>query len=136
MKRVEDRDDKGKRKGDNAMPMTTAKKTAFLIMSAAMAGLLTAGCAAKKTGIKMAEKTTASMQTVESDIRQAVVQIDATNASLNTVVSSKGSPDMQKAYDDYVKNVNRMDKAGNALLKHTNQLASRGNDYFEEWQKS
>lgn len=93
------------------------------------------GCA-KKTGIQRSEKTTSSMQAVESDIRETVAQIDTTNASLNHVLASKDSPDVRKAYDAFSDNVSKMNKSGNALLKDTTEMTARGNDYFEEWQKT
>ncbi len=116
--------------------MKTAGRIAALIMVLVLSVALLNGCAMKKTGMQRAEKTTSSMQAVESDINQSVGQINATNASLNGVIAAKDSPDVQKAYDEYAKNVSKMDKTGNALLKHTTQMTARGNDYFEEWQKS
>ncbi|OGW47743.1 MAG: hypothetical protein A2078_05355 [Nitrospirae bacterium GWC2_57_9] len=114
------------------------RMTAPAIMLAALFVAITvvaAGCA-KRTGIQRAEKTTSSMQAVESNIRQTVAQIDATNAALAAVLDAKDSPDVKKTYDAYADNVNKMEKSGSALLKQTNEMTAQGNDYFEEWQKS
>ncbi len=94
------------------------------------------GCSEKTAGVQRAEKATASMQTVESDIRKTVAQIDATNASLLHVINSKDSPNIKEAFDSYSAEVNKMDKSGKVLLAHTDQMTARGNDYFQEWQKS
>ena len=47
--------------------------------------LLLPGCAT--TGSGRAEKTTAKMEVVDSEIRQAVVQIDATGLSLEKLIA-------------------------------------------------
>lgn len=112
------------------------RKALFAVMAIlALSGLIIEGCA-KKTGVQRAEKTTSSAQAVETDINRTIAQIDVTNASLNQVLNSKNSPDIRKVYDSYAGNVAKMEKTGNVLLKHTDQLAVQGNNYFEEWQKT
>jgi hypothetical protein len=83
-----------------------------------------------------AEKTTASIQAVEGDIKTMTSQINSTNASLNQVIQSKGTPGAKTAFDAYSKNVSQMDKAAAAFLRDSDQMTVRGIDYFAEWSKS
>lgn len=99
------------------------------------------GCATmSKNGVKRAEKTTTSMQTVDSDIRQASMQIDNVKTTLDDLIKTGQSPaaqpdDVKVAYTEFSKNADNMEKTGNKLNKHIDEMASRGNDYFEEWGK-
>ena len=114
--------------------------------------LLFGGCAEKKTppvqaseppaqgsislGQTTAEKTIASIATVESDIRAITSQINMTNASLNKVIQMKGTPEGKKAFDEYSRNVLQMDKAAAVFIRDSDQMTARGTDYFREWPKS
>jgi hypothetical protein len=90
------------------------------------------GCAT--SGVKQAAKTTSAMQTVENDIKQAVVQVDATMASLDDLMAP-GQSDRKRAFDKYSDNVARTEHLGKQLLKHADQMAARGEKYFEGWDK-
>ncbi len=91
------------------------------------------GCAT--TGTERATKTTTSMQTVEGDYKQAIVQIDATRAALEELVKPN-QPDIKKAYDVYTENVKKMEYLGKQLDTHTEKMSARGNQYFAEWESS
>jgi hypothetical protein len=92
------------------------------------------------TGIERAEKTTTSMQTVESDLKQASVQIDSTNTALNDLIrtgqSASPPADVKKSYETYSEDVAKMEDIGKTLNKHIDQMNSQGNAYFEEWEKT
>lgn len=90
------------------------------------------GCAT--TGMERAASTSTSMHTVESDIRQASVQVDATGASLNELIKPD-QPKVKNAFGKYSDNVAKMEQMGKRLLKHTDEMSARGKDYFEEWDK-
>lgn len=90
------------------------------------------GCAT--TGSERAARTTISMQTVETDIKQATLQVDATGASLNELINPE-QLDAKKAFNKYSDEVVKMEKVGNLLLKHADEMSARGKDYFEEWEK-
>ena len=94
--------------------------------------LLLPGCAT--TGSGRAEKTTAKMEVVDSEIRQAVVQIDATGISLEKLIKP-GLSDTKGAFETYSKNVVKMEHLGEKLIKHTDEMSVRGKDYFAEWEK-
>jgi len=91
------------------------------------------GCAT--TSMDRATKTTNSMQAVEGDYRKASVQIDATRASLEDLIRP-GQADLKKAYGAYAEDVEKMEKLGKQLTLHTEQMRTRGNDYFAEWESS
>ena len=75
------------------------------------------------------------MQTVEGDYRQASAQIDTNRVSLEDLIKPDQT-DMKKAYDNYAENVDKMEKVGKRLDKHTEKMRSRDNDYFMEWESS
>lgn len=94
---------------------------------------LLVGCAT--TGSDRATKTTHSMQKVEADYKEASDQIDATRASLEELVKPSQT-DTKSAFAVYSKNVTKMEDVGDRLVVHTDQMRSRGNDYFAEWESS
>jgi Protein of unknown function (DUF2959) len=91
------------------------------------------GCAT--TGIDRATKTTNSMQSVESDYRQASVRIDATNASLDNLIKLSNG-DTKKNYNAYAENVDKMEKLGKRLDMHTDKMSTQGNEYLKDWESS
>jgi hypothetical protein len=91
------------------------------------------GCAT--TGIDRATKTTNTMQRVESDYRQASIRIDATNASLEKLITMTAG-DTKKAFSDYSDNVDKMENLGKLLDKHTEKMSTQRNEYFTEWESS
>ncbi len=104
------------------------------------AGCSTVSSVTKKTGIERAEKTTASMQTVETDIRQANLQIDLTKASLESLLkvgqmSNAQAADVKTAFDTFSENADKMKEVGKNLNSHIDEMNSQGNAYFTEWAK-
>lgn len=92
----------------------------------------------KKSGVDLAEKSTTSMQDVETDIREANAQIDPVSASLNNVItvgqSSGVNPaEVKKAFTDYSKNVDEMQKLNDRLSKDLEQMNASVNNYFQQW---
>jgi len=94
--------------------------------------LIMVGCAS--TGLERSAKATSSMQTVDNDIKQALQQVDATNASLENLIKS-GQPNVKKAFESYAKNVAKMENQGQKLVKHTDEMGEKRLDYFSEWEK-
>ncbi len=97
--------------------------------------ILLGSCAmfAKDTGTKRTAVTT-SMQTVENDIRESVLQVDATGASLEDLIKP-GQVDVKLAFEKYSDNVVKMEKLGNQLTKHTDEMSVQRSEYFTEWEK-
>ncbi|MCX5876745.1 MAG: hypothetical protein NT087_10730 [Deltaproteobacteria bacterium] len=71
---------------------------------------------------------------MESEIRQAIVQIDATGLSLEKLIVP-GLSDTKSAFAAYSDNVAKMERVGEKLIKHTDEMSVRGKDYFTEWEK-
>ncbi len=90
------------------------------------------GCAT--TGVERATKTTNTMETVERDYKQVSSQVDATNASLQDLISPSHL-DLKKALDNYTYNVAKMEKIGGRLDKDSADMRAQGQDYFAEWEK-
>jgi hypothetical protein len=91
------------------------------------------GCAT--TGNERAAKTTDSMQEVEGDYLKASEQIDVTRVSLENLIKPQQS-DLRKSYDAYAENVQKMEKLGKQLDRHSEMMRARGNEYFTEWESS
>ena len=102
----------------------------FASMLAAGSGLT--GCAT--TGAERAAKATNSMQTVENEYRQVNAQVDATNASLQDLISPNQT-DMKKALEGYKTNVAKMEKLGKQVDKQSAEMNAQGQNYFAEWEK-
>jgi hypothetical protein len=110
----------------------TKQSVAFLFTMLILAVISIAGCAS--TGIERSEKATTTMQTMDGDIKLAVVQLDATGASLNELTRS-GQPDVKKTFDLFTDNVSKMESLEKQFAKHADEMKARGKEYFEEWQK-
>lgn len=108
------------------------QSVALFIGMLAAAVISVAGCAS--TGIQRSEAATTSMTTMDSDIKLAVVQIDATGASLDELTKPENS-DVQKAFYLYSDNVSIIENMQKDFDKHADEMNARGRDYFEEWQK-
>ncbi len=90
------------------------------------------GCAT--TGMERSEKTANSIREVDSEIRKMIVQIDATAASLDSLVTI-GQPDLKKSFVKYSDNLERMDSEGKKVTKRTEEMKIRSTEYFSEWEK-
>lgn len=90
------------------------------------------GCAT--TGMDRSVKASNSIRDVDSEIRKMVVQIDVTAASLDSLVSA-GQPDLKKSFDAYSKNLTHLESEGKKVIKRTEDMKARNNEYFAEWEK-
>jgi hypothetical protein len=80
------------------------------------------------------------MQTVNSDISEASMQIDAVKASLDNLLQTGQSQaalpdDVKVAFNKFSENADKMKDVGNKLNKDIDTMASDGNEYFLEWAK-
>jgi len=105
---------------------------AFLTMCLLASAVFTGGCTT--TGMDRSVKTSASMQEVDHEIRKMLVQIDATAASLDAVVSP-GQSKLKKSFDNYTDNLADLDKEGKKVIKRTEELKANSKEYFAEWEK-
>jgi hypothetical protein len=88
----------------------------------------------KETGMQRSEKTSNTMEAVQQDYQQALVQIDATNASLDTLLKAEPAG-LKSAFAVYTDNAAKMDDKGKVLLKHSEKMRAQGLDYFDEMRK-
>lgn len=90
------------------------------------------GCAS--TGMKRSEKTSNSIKHVDIEIREFMIQIDATSASLDSLVTG-GKADPKKSFETYTKNVAKFEKDGNQVTRRLDEMKLSSREYFEEWAK-
>jgi len=102
------------------------------------ASLILGGCTtvgpkpSKTTGAERSVAASNTMALVENDIRQLVLQIEATNSSLSAILTP-GLDNVSVAYTNYAKNVGLMEKSGKVFLERSDKMSAEGKDYFEEW---
>lgn len=90
------------------------------------------GCAT--TGMDRSVKTSNSIREVDKEIRKMIVQIDVTAASLDSLVTP-GNPNLKKSFNSYSDNLAKLDSEGKRVLKRLDEMKSRSNEYFAEWEK-
>ena len=112
--------------------MTFQNKHTATLVTLLIGFSLLSGCGT--TGSERAEKASTKMEVVDGDIKAAVAQIDATNISLKNLINPE-QLNTNEAFKNYSDNVDKMEKAGERLIKHTDEMSARGQDYFDEWRK-
>jgi seryl-tRNA synthetase len=90
------------------------------------------GCAT--TGMDRSVNTSNSIKDVDSEIRNMIVQIDVTAASLDSLVIA-GNPDLRNSFNSYTDNVTKLDSEGKRVIKRTDEMKARSKEYFSEWEK-
>lgn len=90
------------------------------------------GCAT--TGMDRSVKTSNSIQEVDNELRKMIVQIDATAASLDSLIAADTS-DLKKSFDSYSDNLAKLDSEGKRVSKRAEELKSQSKEYFAEWEK-
>jgi chromosome segregation ATPase len=80
-----------------------------------------------------AENVTSNMEQVDADLRDAVMQVDAVDASIETLLNADTS--LNPAFERYARNVEEMERVGEELEQHADALRTQGFDYFAEWRE-
>jgi prefoldin subunit 5 len=80
-----------------------------------------------------AENVTSNMEQVDADLRDAVMQVDAVDASIDTLLKADNS--LNPAFERYARNVEEMERVGEELEQHADALRTQGFDYFAEWRE-
>lgn len=101
-----------------------------LIGSISMLG----GCATTPDTMKTVKAPTKELQKAQTDLRQAVVQVDATTASLDSLVKLDQVA-LKKAFDEYSNNVNKMEDVAKRVDRNATELRTEGREYFTELQQ-
>jgi ribosome recycling factor len=94
--------------------------------------LVFGGC--DSTSMERSDAARISLQTMDSDVQSAIRQLDDTGRSLDNLMSVSQS-DLNKVFDDYSNNVSQLVTLEKKFSTHADEMKSRGEDYFEEWQK-
>lgn len=92
------------------------------------------GCATMGMGKGEAEKTTTKVQAVETDVKQTLAQVDATQASLDSLIEP-GQADVKKKFDAYADNVEKTEKMAKQLEKDQSKMQEQQREYLAEWEK-
>jgi hypothetical protein len=100
----------------------------FLLGTAAFLG----GCVT--TGMDRSVKTAATIQEVDTELREIIVQLDVTGTSLDSLVMA-GEPDLKKAFDIYSDELGKLDHMGKKLTKRSEEMKAQSIEYFAEWEK-
>lgn len=75
----------------------------------------------------------ANMDQVDADLRDAVMQVDTVDASIDTLMNSNGA--LEPAFARYTRQVEEMERVGDELEGHVDALRDQGFDYFVEWRE-
>jgi uncharacterized phage infection (PIP) family protein YhgE len=113
--------------------MNTNNKSLNILFSIfIIAILILTGCSS--SGLKRSEKASSTLESMDKDVKSIIAQLDATAASL-AELTKPGQSDIKKAFDQFSKNVSSIEKLENSFSKNADDMKTRGNDYFGEWQK-
>lgn len=91
--------------------------------------------ACSTTGLQRSEEVQSSMEKVDNDIKEIVVQLDATGNSLNELTKI-GQSDAKQALELYSKNVSMIEEMEDEFNKHAAELKESSDTYFSEWDKN
>lgn len=90
------------------------------------------GCAT--TDRNLTVKAANSIYFVDSEIKNMVVQIDATSASLDSLTGA-GQADLAKAFGTYSLQLDKLDSEGQKVVKRSEEMRKASIKYFKEWEK-
>ena len=110
----------------------TCRSLAFFTMVILGTASFMGGCAT--TGMDRSVKTSNSIREVDVEIRKLSAQIDATGASLDSLVAP-ANPDLKKSFDSYTDNVSKLEKVGQREMKRMDEMKAQSKEYFSEWEK-
>lgn len=99
-----------------------------LLLAAALVGCAT-------TAVERQEQTVSSVASTRKEMLDIRGQIDRTLASLNALVNASPN-DLRKAYQQYAKNVEAMQKEAAAMDRHARAMEKQTGDYLAGWQRA
>lgn len=110
------------------------KNRSLVIFTMLLMGTATflGGCAT--TGMDRSVEASNSIRDVDTEIRKMMVQLDATAATLDTLVIP-GQTNLKKSFNAYSDNVDKLDDEGKRVIKRTEEMKLKSNEYFSEWEK-
>lgn len=97
-------------------------------------GLAAGGCSSSgEKAVSRSEKTVDSVGDFRKEVADAGTQLDKTMASLDGVMNASG--DRKKAFETYMKDVEKLRKQGEDAKARSDDLNSRAKEYVAKWQK-
>ncbi|NBC65656.1 MAG: hypothetical protein GVY07_08410 [Bacteroidetes bacterium] len=91
--------------------------------------------ACSTTGMQRSEDLQSSLETVDSDIKLTVVQLEAIGSSLDEL-TRPGQSDVKKAFDVFSKNVKKSGDLEKAFSKDSDRMTSDIKTYLDAWDKN
>lgn len=92
------------------------------------------GCTTMGMGKPESVKTTTKVQAVETDVKQTLAQVDATQASLDNLIKP-GQADLKTQFNAYTNDVEKMEKMAKQLEKDQTKMQEQQREYLAEWEK-
>lgn len=86
------------------------------------------------TGMQRSQDTQTTMETMDKDIKNVSLQLDATGESLNELMRPSQT-DKSSAFSSYKNNVEKMESMEKKFAKHAKEMKEKGINYFKEWEK-
>lgn len=111
------------------MKKRIATITAVMVLGAVLA---LSGCATPQTGTERDVTASATMETVERDIRLVVMRINSSGLKPASLISPN-QEDVAKALDSYSTSVDALVESSDVYIEHSDRMLVEGRDYFDEW---
>lgn len=112
--------------------MKTQKNQSLLFLTATFAIVLfITGCAS--SGYKKADKTGAGLAAFRDEIVNAQTAVNDTMKSLDAVAQSADT-DPRKAFDQFSKDVAKLDASAKKVAKRGQDMQAAGQEYFKTWE--
>ena len=105
---------------------------AALIIGFWGAQAILSGCAT--TGPEKKQKAVSSIEEFHKELTKNLNQITETLAALNQI-GQPGEGDLYKPYHNFVKQLNRTTDNFRNMSKHAEDMAAKGKEYFDTWEK-
>jgi hypothetical protein len=106
-------------------------KSLLFVSTILTAAVLMTGCAS--TGYQQADKTGAGLAEFRDEIVNAQKTINDTMKSLDLVASS-ATTDPRKAFDQFSKDVAKLDASAKKVAKRSQDMQVAGETYFKTWE--
>lgn len=85
-------------------------------------------------GPKNKQKAVLSIEEFHKELSKNLNQLSETLASLNQLAKTEEG-DLYKPYKNFVKQLNRTTENSRNMSKHTKDMATKGRQYFDTWEK-
>lgn len=95
---------------------------------------LAAGCSSTPQGMQQSAKTVDSLTKVQAEMEKVLAQVGATVISMQKL-ADKPQGDLTIAYNDYRKQVERLDLMARQVASRNQSLRARAKQYFTSWEK-